>query len=221
MQKALNEKTGGNIKVDGKFGKETRAALEKFQKDQNLKVDGLAGDQTREALMGQAAPRQPQTPQPQGNQAQPASGPAPVEGPSKAAPTQATQATQPGERSAFGSRLAKDAERIAASGVAGRGRNCKRGVRMALEKQGMTLNGVSAYMAADQLAKNKKFGEAKGLQRNDLRNLPPGAIVVWNKGKGHPHGHISVALGNGREASDVLRNQIVNYPSSFRVFMPQ
>ena len=92
---------------------------------------------------------------------------------------------------------------------------------MALEKQGMKLDGVSAYMAANQLAKNDKFKEMKGLERSDLRNLPPGATVVWNKSKGHPHGHISIAMGNGREASDVMRNQIVNYPSSYRVFMPQ
>lgn len=90
---------------------------------------------------------------------------------------------------------------------------------MALERQGMKLDGISAYMAADQLAKNNRFQEVK-VARDKLRDLPPGATVVWNKGPGHPHGHISIALGNGREASDVIRNQIVNYPSSFRVFMP-
>jgi hypothetical protein len=201
------------VKADGVFGKETKAAVEKFQKDNNLKVDGLAGDQTREALMGHA-PRQPQAPQP-GGQPAGAEAPAKVDGASTTAPL------QPGQKSAFGEKLAKDARRIAESGIAGRGRNCKRGVRMALEKQGMKLDGVSAYMAANQLAKNKKFKEIKGLERSDLRNLPPGATVVWNKAKGRPHGHISIAMGNGREASDVMRNQITNYPSSYRVFMPQ
>ena len=203
------------VKADGIFGKDTKAAVEKFQKDHNLKADGLAGDKTREALQGNA-PRQPQGPQPDAAQA-----PAKVEGAAKVDGAAKTAPLQPGEKSAFGDKLAKDARRIAESGVAGSGRNCKRGVRMALEKQGMKLDGVSAYMAANQLAKNDKFKEMKGLERSDLRNLPPGATVVWNKSKGHPHGHISIAMGNGREASDVMRNQIVNYPSSYRVFMPQ
>lgn len=212
MQKALNEKTGGNLKVDGKFGKETQAALEKFQSSQGLDVDGKAGDKTREKLMGEAgAPKQPaQVGAPA--EAKKANGPTQVDGPAKV--------DNNPSRSGFGDKLAKDARRIAESGVAGSGHNCKRGVRMAFEKNGMTLNGVSAYMASDQLAKNKNFHEAKGLSREDLRSLPPGATVVWNKGKGHPHGHISIAMGNGREASDVMRNQITNYPSSYRVFLP-
>ncbi len=214
MQKALNEKMGGNIAVDGKFGSETKAALEKFQRDNHLSSDGKAGDKTREALMGQAgAPKQQQQqPVDPGGQAKKAEPGAKVAGPAKV--------NDPQTRSGFGAKLAADAKRIADSGVAGSGHNCKRGVRMAFEKNGMTLTGVSAYMAADQLAKNKNFHEAQGLSRQDLRDLPPGATVVWNKGKGHPHGHISIAQGNGREASDVMRNQIVNYPSSYRVFLP-
>lgn len=220
MQKSLNEKTGGNIKVDGKFGKETRAAVEKFQQQSGLKTDGLAGDNTREALMGHA-PKQPQAQTPGGNQpSDAAKAPGKVEGPAQSSATQKVD-PKSSTPSGFGDKLAKDARRIAESGVAGSGRNCKRGVRMALEKQGMKLDGVSAYMAAGQLAKNKNFQEAKGLSRQDLKDLPPGATVVWNKGPGHPHGHISIAQGNGREASDVMRNQITNYPSSYRVFMPQ
>lgn len=212
LQKALNEKMGGNIAVDGKFGKETRAALEKFQGSQGLSVDGKAGDKTREKLMGEAgAPKQPVQVDPTAG-AKKTEAPAKVDGPAKVDTTPS--------KSGFGDKLARDARRIAESGVAGSGHNCKRGVRMAFEKNGMTLNGVSAYMAADQLAKNKNFHEAKGLSRQELRDLPPGATVVWNRGKGHPHGHISIAMGNGREASDVMRNQITNYPSSYRVFLP-
>ncbi len=121
----------------------------------------------------------------------------------------------------FGNKLARDARRIAQSGVAGCGKNCKRGVRLALNKQGIQLNGLSAYMAAGQLAKNPNFQEIKGLKRADLRELPPGATVVWNRAPKHPDGHISIAMGDGREASDVMRNQITNYPSSYRVFLPR
>ena len=213
LQKALNEKLGGNIAVDGKFGKETQAAVEKFQKANNLDTDGKAGDNTREALMGQA-PKQPAQVDPSA-QGKKSDAPAKVDG-----PTAANKVDNTPSKSGFGDKLAKDAERIAKSGVAGSGHNCKRGVRMAMEKSGMKLDGVSAYMAADQLAKNKNFHEEKGLSRADLKDLPPGATVVWNKAQGHPHGHISIAMGNGREASDVMRNQITNYPSSYRVFYP-
>ncbi len=211
LQKALNEKMGGSLAVDGKFGKDTQAALEKFQRSNNLDADGKAGDKTREALMGQAgAPKQQQQVTPGGG-TQKADPAAKVAGPAK------VDGNQP---SGFGEKLARDARRIAESGVAGSGRNCKRGVRMAFEKNGMGLTGGSAYQAADQLAKNKNFHEVKGLSRQELKDLPPGATVVWNKGKGRPHGHISIAQGNGREASDVMRNQIVNYPTSYRVFYP-
>ena len=205
LQKKLNEKLGGNLAVDGKFGKETQAAVEKFQKANNLDSDGKAGDKTREALMGAQAPKQAAQVDPgtQGKQTE-----------------AAAKVDNSPSKSGLGDKLAKDARRIAESGVAGSGRNCKRGVRMAMEKSGMKLDGVSAYMAADQLAKNKNFREEKGLSRADLKDLPPGATVVWNKAKGRPHGHISIAMGNGREASDVMRNQITNYPSSYRVFYP-
>lgn len=125
-----------------------------------------------------------------------------------------------GGPSAFGNRLASDAQQIAASGVAGSGGNCKRGVRMALERQGVSLGGLSAYQGADQLARNPRFREVQ-IPREQLRSLPPGAVVVWDRKQGHPHGHISIALGNGREASDVLRNQITNYGSQHRVFLPK
>jgi hypothetical protein len=125
-----------------------------------------------------------------------------------------------GGPSAFGNRLAADANQIARSGVAGSGGNCKRGVRMALNRQGVNLDGLSAYQGADQLARNPRFREVQ-VDRNALRGLPPGAIVVWNRKPGHPHGHISIALGNGREASDVIRNQITGYGSAFRVFLPK
>jgi len=96
---------------------------------------------------------------------------------------------------------------------------CFRDASRALSKVGIETHGASAYMAADQLAQNPKVKEIK-VPASDLPKLPPGAIVVWNKGAGHEHGHISIALGNGEEASDLLRKQMTNYGTSFRVFMP-
>lgn len=117
----------------------------------------------------------------------------------------------------WGAALAKDAEKHAT----GPGGLCFRYVRQALERAGVKgVGGASAYMAADQLAKNPKFREVK-VDPKDFKKLPAGAVVVWNRGNGHEHGHISIALGNGKEASDKIRNQITNYGTSARVFLPK
>lgn len=97
---------------------------------------------------------------------------------------------------------------------------CYRGVKHHLRQIGVNLTGGSAYMAADQLAATGRFREVR-VERSQLRSLPAGAVVVWNRGNGRRHGHISIAMGDGREASDRVRRQIVNYPNSFRVFIPR
>ena len=87
---------------------------------------------------------------------------------------------------------------------------------------GATVWGASAYMAAGQLAANSKFTE-KSISASQLGSLPAGAIVVWGKTSASPHGHISIALGNGQEASDHVSNQMTSlrgYTNS-RVFMPK
>lgn len=116
----------------------------------------------------------------------------------------------------WGAALAKDA----AANANGPGGYCYKWVAQALRRHGVNVSGASAYMGADQLAKNPKFREVQ-VAPQDLKKLPAGAVVVWNKGAGHPHGHISIALGNGKEASDKIRDQITNYGTSVRVFMPK
>lgn len=96
---------------------------------------------------------------------------------------------------------------------------CYRGVKHHLRQIGVNLTGGSAYQAADQLANSDRFREVQ-VSREQLRSLPAGAVVVWNRGNGRRHGHISIAMGDGREASDRIRRQITNYPNSFRVFIP-
>jgi hypothetical protein len=117
-----------------------------------------------------------------------------------------------------GKKLAEIARAEATNGDS-KGGLCYRDVSRSLSKIGINVSGASAYMAADQLAKNPKVKEVKVAQ-SELTRLPAGAIVVWDKGNGHPHGHISIATGDGKEASDLMRNQITNYGTSFRVFMP-
>ena len=48
-QEALN-KQDANLKVDGKFGSQTRSALESFQKTHGLKPTGKLDDKTETAL---------------------------------------------------------------------------------------------------------------------------------------------------------------------------
>lgn len=119
---------------------------------------------------------------------------------------------------AWGKALAADAE----ANATGSGGWCFKYVRQALERHGVTgVGGASAYMAADQLARNSNFKEIS-VSESDLRKLPAGYVVVWNRGSGasRQHGHICISLGDGREASDVIRNMTQGYGTSFRVFQP-
>jgi hypothetical protein len=119
----------------------------------------------------------------------------------------------------MGRQLASIAMHHATDGT-GDGHHCYHNVKQDLARVGINVTGGSAYQAADQLANNPRVQEVRGLHPGDLHRLPPGAIVVWNRGNGHEYGHISVAMGDGREASDVMRNQVTHYGTSFRVFLP-
>jgi peptidoglycan hydrolase-like protein with peptidoglycan-binding domain len=100
---------------------------------------------------------------------------------------------------------------------------CYAGVATAISRVcGDFLYGKSAYMAANILATNSKFKEVK-VKPSDLKKLAPGSIVVWGKTKVSPHGHISVAIGNGKEASDHVASQMTSLRGhqNFRVFTPK
>lgn len=92
---------------------------------------------------------------------------------------------------------------------------CYREVADTLDNFGVHLYGNSAYMAAPQLAQNKNFKEVSA------DNLKPGTVLVFGKSEGHPHGHITVYLGNGREASDHVQ-KLVNFKAygGVRAFEP-
>ena len=81
------------------------------------------------------------------------------------------------------------------------------------------MYGDRAWMAADQLADHPRFKEIK--PPADMNKLPVGAVVVWAKGSS-PSGHISVYLGNGREASDHIAAQMQSHygGGAPRVFLP-
>ena len=64
----LLARSGYPVDVDGRFGPQTRAAVERFQRDRSLSVDGVVGPQTMEAFEssfdpGRRPPTGPVTPQ--------------------------------------------------------------------------------------------------------------------------------------------------------------
>ena len=123
-----------------------------------------------------------------------------------------------GEGTDWGRSVARTAEAHAT----GTGGWCLKYVAESLAKHGVSLHGASAYMAADQMAKSDKYREVSGVKSSQLKDLPAGAVVVWAQSPGHPHGHISISLGDGREASDVIRKQATAVGTgSFRVFVPK
>lgn len=87
---------------------------------------------------------------------------------------------------------------------------CYHGVKAALRSVGVELKGRSAYMARDQLMALPKNFMVLPVSPNKFNTLPEGSIVVWGRSAQKPHGHISIALGNGLEASDHIQKQITN-----------
>ncbi len=99
---------------------------------------------------------------------------------------------------------------------------CLKGVNNTLEKvYGFRLSYNSAYQAIPALQSRSDFVEVTNQYENasELVNLPEGAIVVWENSSNHPHGHISIALGDGREASDHIQKQTTNYGTQYHVFI--
>lgn len=99
---------------------------------------------------------------------------------------------------------------------------CLKGVNNTLEQvYAFRLSYNSAYQAIPALQSRGDFVEVTNQYESasDLVNLPAGAIVVWENSSNHPHGHISIALGDGREASDHIQNQTTNYGTQYHVFI--
>lgn len=147
-----------------------------------------------------------------------ASAPAASSGTSAAPSTGATTNASDIKGTEFGKKFAAQAEktarRINTPGL------CLKGVNDTMEAMGMPVQReASAYMALDNFQNNKRFQEIK-VSKDQLKSLPAGAVVIWDKGPGLPHGHISVSLGDGREASSTVRNQL-NLKTNFHVFVPK
>jgi len=219
------KKAGYEVDVNGTFDEKTEKALKAFQKENHIKPTGQLGRFTLDALEEE-----------EGDDSDIEDGNTPdVQNPNGVDNTNGTDATGRvyaggTQATPAGMKLAKEAEEVANEMAPHRKPKkgkCFRGVKNALmgSKIGVELVGKHAYMAAGQLAKSSKFSEVKDLKPSDLKNLPPGAIVVWGKTKVSPSGHISIALGNGKEASDFIpkNGQLTNLRghTNFRVFVPK
>lgn len=107
---------------------------------------------------------------------------------------------------------------------------CAKGVGDALRRVGINQRG-HAYQHAEMLARRSDFREVS-VGRDELRNLPAGAVIVWGRSNEKPFGHVAVALGNGLEASDHVQRTVTNgafgtdfgrgpTDRQFRVFIPR
>lgn len=91
---------------------------------------------------------------------------------------------------------------------------CTRGVKRALVDAGILKeypfgdNVDEAWKMADYFTKTGKFYEitSKFNNKEDIVQAPRGSIIVWGKSPTKKYGHIEVALGNGKTASDFLWN---------------
>ena len=92
------------------------------------------------------------------------------------------------------------------------------------------LNYWQLDLTQTDITEKQDFGDAfdkvivSRLRSSSLSNMPKGAIVVWNKKAGaSQYGHTAISLGGGKEASDHVRNIIIdtsNRYGPYRVFFP-
>lgn len=84
-----------------------------------------------------------------------------------------------------------------------------REVSKVLREFGFRLGNHSGCFHLVNDLRNSTLLQEVQLQRRQLSHLPPGVIVVWDKAPGLQFGHISIALGGGREASSTVGQQLI------------
>ena len=107
--------------------------------------------------------------------------------------------------------------------------NCAKAINDATIAIGASNERGHAYEKIAQLSRNKNFEDITSQYKTaeDLRNLPKGAIVVWDKSKDKQYGHISVADGKGGELSDHYQKQTIGFDKkgraygAYHVYMPK
>ncbi|MGM9999613.1 MAG: hypothetical protein ACI38Q_09550 [Candidatus Bruticola sp.] len=116
----------------------------------------------------------------------------------------------------FGTELAEEAKRQAAAV----GYFDLKAVGSALSSKGVSVGGKTAAELADFIAKSDKFVECTDSEPNQLKDIPAGAVVIWSVDGSHSLGSCSIALGDGREASSIIRPQREAFSEKYRLFLP-
>ena len=127
---------------------------------------------------------------------------------------------------------AQKGEALAQNALSVRGTTgwCLAGVNDSLQETGYfgkRLSFSGAYEAIEALQGKvagyediaSQFQEVS-VSREELKTLPAGAIVVWDQSPGNEWGHISIALGDGRESSDHITTQMTDRDAEYHVFIP-
>lgn len=106
---------------------------------------------------------------------------------------------------------------------------CAMRVRQALESVGAVeaneTKVSSAYMLKDKYLQTGSFAKIEVDTLEGLKDLPPGCIIVWERGPGFckafaQHGHVAVTQGAGKATSD-YNQEIKNYKTNFTVYVPK
>lgn len=103
---------------------------------------------------------------------------------------------------------------------------CGAGVGNVLNDLGLEMGRADGSNWDELLQDNPNFLEVS-VARDNLDELPPGAVVVWEEKDGisgdddGDFGHVSIALGDGREASDRFREQLNMQGREYHVFLPK
>jgi peptidoglycan hydrolase-like protein with peptidoglycan-binding domain len=215
VQRMLNN-AGANppLAEDGKFGPKTEAALRAYQEGKGIQQTGVLGSTTLSRLEREPPVERHQDTQTSGR----------TQRNNNVTSLDGVQTGPLAQR--IGDAAEREARRM---GTVGR---CALGVNNALTSQGIAGRG-HAYQKAEQLARDSRFREVN-ISRDQLDNLPRGAVIVWGRSGAKPYGHIAVALGNGTEASDHIQRQMMGgrygtdfgrgpdpQGRQFRVFIPQ
>ena len=88
-------------------------------------------------------------------------------------------------------------------------------------KRYLFMTNNSSKSVADYVKKLARLGIE--VTEDELDTLPAGAVVIWEGSQQNKHGHISISLGDGREASDAVYKQThksYHHNADFHVFIP-
>ncbi|MDO5645270.1 MAG: NlpC/P60 family protein [Dermabacter sp.] len=187
LQEKLNAK-GASLEVDGRYGANTRTAVEDFQASNNLTIDGIVGADTRGALESETssalvagAARAAQAPQATATNASTSTssssnGSANATNASNASSTPAASSSGQSILSAARSQLGTNY--VWGASNPGSGFDCSGFTRWVYKQAGMSLAHGSG-------------AQASGGTRISQSEAQPGDLVYWP-------GHIGIYAGNGK-----------------------